>query len=436
MREYGLKRYEYMHLVVFSQILVIAFMPLYILRGVLPIPFGLFDMLAFAPSYIEGVPITLLEILILFSALITIVYAILTKDSLNLFKTKFDLLIVLFLISSFVSVFFSYDFYGGLGIYKAYFAEPILFYYCLIYQIRKLGYRYIFTALIFSGLWLGLLGVVQKITGSFTFAPQELALGRISGVYNSANSLALYLAPISLLSFSFFIQSKKKEKIWFLALFIFLSIIVILTRSRGGMIAQLLSLIVFTYIVLASKIAILRKYWYIVPGIVTSLIIFFLVQVYQNYNFIPHQYGEPYTQGDTIQIRYFIWAGTINMLKDHPIWGAGLNGFKTLYSNQYRLPQFQEQFQYPHNLILTFWAETGLHGLFVFLLIIVSAYGLLMRNLTMLKFKIVGAGLLSILSYWLIHGVVDVPYFKNDLSTQFWTIMAIISTWSEAKESS
>ena len=40
--------------------------------------------------------------------------------------------------------------------------------------------------------------------------------------------------------------------------------------------------------------------------------------------------------------------------------------------------------------------------------------------------RIVGAGLLGSLTVLVVHGLVDVPYFKNDLSFLFWIIIAVI----------
>jgi O-antigen ligase len=117
------------------------------------------------------------------------------------------------------------------------------------------------------------------------------------------------------------------------------------------------------------------------------------------------------------------------MLKDHFVFGAGLNGFKTLYSNQYRPIQYQEQFQYPHNILLTIWTEMGILGLFSFLLILVELYSVLIRRLQNNHAPILGAALLGILSYWMLHGMVDVPYFKNDLSVEFWVVAALIESW-------
>ena len=189
------------------------------------------------------------------------------------------------------------------------------------------------------------------------------------------------------------------------------------------------ALSVFTFAVVTLKYKIVRKYWLIAPTVVGVCLLSFFIYMYNNYDFFRVDYSKPYTEGDTLQIRYFIWAGTVNMLKDHFVFGAGLNGFKTLYSNQYRPVQYQEQFQYPHNILLTFWTEMGILGLFSFLLILVNLYSILIRNLIKSHSSVLGAALLGVLSYWMLHGMVDVPYFKNDLSLEFWVIAALIEQW-------
>lgn len=386
------------------------------------------------------IPTTLLEILILATVLVSLIEFARDGWSFRKLRTHFDLIILLFLVSGVVSVFVSVDFLGGLGILKAYFVEPILFYYCLVYTSYRYGSKYILLSGLVSGIWLSGMAVLQKVTGSFTLAPYEIVLGRVTAVYNSANSLALYLGPLAILALALFLEmmvQKEKEKIdvnlqrvFFLLIFLLFVVVIIWTKSRGGMIAEAISLLIFSYAVFSSKLKILQRVWYIIPALSFSLIAVFLYLVYLNYNFIPPDYGKPYTRGDTLQIRYFIWAGTINMLKDHPIFGAGLNGFKTLYSNQYRIPQFQEQFQYPHSLILTFWTETGLGGLTILIALMVESFSVILRNIVESRRVILGAGLLAILSYEIIHGVVDVPYFKNDLSLEFWMVVGLIEIWS------
>ena len=41
--------------------------------------------------------------------------------------------------------------------------------------------------------------------------------------------------------------------------------------------------------------------------------------------------------------------------------------------------------------------------------------------------KALSLGLIGALVYIYIHGLVDVPFFKNDLSILFWILLAIVS---------
>jgi putative inorganic carbon (hco3(-)) transporter len=399
--------------------LTIALSPLYILRGLIELPFLNFYL-----------PYTFLELLILTSIASTIIYFIATKQKFSILRTHFELPILLFTLSALVSVFVSFDFWGGLGIFKAYFLEPVLFYYCLVFVIKKSSNQFVLFGLFASSFWLGLLGLIQKFTGSYSFAPIEIAQGRITAVYNSANALAMFLCPISILSISQYIKNKSSQKLIYLLIFIFVTVIIFLTKSRGGMVSLVISLSVFIYFLITLKIKLLKRNWFIGPIIILLGLTIFLYQFYLNYNFFKVDWTKPYTEGDTLQIRFFIWAGTINMLKDHPVTGAGLNGFKTLYTNQYRLPLYQEQFQYPHNLILTIWTETGIYGMASFTLLNVLAYSLIIRKIYKHKNPVLGAGIAGVLSYILLHGLVDVPYFKNDLSLEYWTIIALLEGWA------
>jgi O-antigen ligase len=83
-----------------------------------------------------------------------------------------------------------------------------------------------------------------------------------------------------------------------------------------------------------------------------------------------------------------------------------------------------ERLIYPHNILFNFWAETGLLGVVGFFGMFgylgVSAYRLLHRNR---EWSIL---VLAILTVTLVHGMVDVPYFKNDLAMLWWVLGALM----------
>ena len=110
------------------------------------------------------------------------------------------------------------------------------------------------------------------------------------------------------------------------------------------------------------------------------------------------------------------------MLKDHWLFGAGLNGYQAAIA-PYHLPTF-EVFMYPHNFILNFWSELGLLGLIT----ILGLVGIFVaKNIMATKnyYHWLNFALLATIGTIFVHGLVDVPYFKNDLAVLFWLIFAI-----------
>ncbi|MDP3794237.1 MAG: O-antigen ligase family protein, partial [Candidatus Uhrbacteria bacterium] len=117
------------------------------------------------------------------------------------------------------------------------------------------------------------------------------------------------------------------------------------------------------------------------------------------------------------QVRLFQWRETRQMLYDHWFFGSGLGGYPTVFKPYHKATAI-EIFQYPHNILLNFWSETGLLGVIVFGWIVITW----MRRAQSMSYE------LRVTSYAvmfaiLIHGLVDVPYFKNDLAIIFWMLI-------------
>jgi len=127
-------------------------------------------------------------------------------------------------------------------------------------------------------------------------------------------------------------------------------------------------------------------------------------------------------QSSSVDIRLNQWQETTDMLQDNLIFGLGIDGYQDglLAYHQY---QWLEIYLYPHNIFLNFWTELGLAGLIVFLLILISIIYLLKR---LFANRSVWAWPLSMMWLtWFIHGLVDVPYFKNDLSVLFFIMLGL-----------
>src|SRR5690606_28340003 len=105
--------------------------------------------------------------------------------------------------------------------------------------------------------------------------------------------------------------------------------------------------------------------------------------------------------------------------------------------DQYRLIKHVELLQYPHNIILNFWVELGLLGLIAMLYLLIAvfrksavAWASAQPGFT----KTALLGVMITLVIMVVHGIVDVPYFKNDLAVQFWVVVALAASCSTRHE--
>ena len=108
------------------------------------------------------------------------------------------------------------------------------------------------------------------------------------------------------------------------------------------------------------------------------------------------------------------------MLRDHPVVGGGLAGFKQSVA-PYRNGIYTEDLIYPHNIVLNFWTETGLLGLAAFAWLFVQVVRTAWSGWRdgSPPWCSLQLGILLALVGILVHGLVDVPYLKNDLSLEF-----------------
>lgn len=133
------------------------------------------------------------------------------------------------------------------------------------------------------------------------------------------------------------------------------------------------------------------------------------------------------TSDNTVLLRKSLWLSTANMLRHRPLQGGGLDGFKDTIP-RYAVDGYNQSLIYPHNLFLDFWSETGLLGLIAIVwygvqLVRYAIRGLLRQNSPWVR--ALSLGLLGLVLAFLVHGIGDVPYFKNDQALAFWTLTGI-----------
>ncbi len=311
--------------------------------------------------------------------------------------------IILIAASTIISIIIAPDKRAALGIARAYFWEPIIFAILLI-KIKP-NAKKIFNAALY-GFSLNALLIIGY--GIFQyFFPRLIPITyqadhRITSFYSYPNAIALYLAPLIPLFLS---------AAWAWPLVIFGVVAIVMAKSAGGLIAVSAALFVAGCLFKKTRLA----------SIAVALIIGAAVIFAPQLSGLREQILMKDWSGRVHQIG---WQESVAMLRDHPIFGAGLSGYPTVVK-PYHTAKGVEIFQYPHNLFLAIWSELGLIGLIGFLIIFIwffkTMFGRYTLNPKPYTLKIMAAAMVAIL----VHGLVDVPYFKNDLSLMFWILIAI-----------
>ena len=368
------------------------------------------------PSYlirfsIGWLPMTLLEGMVVILFLVWLFKLIKGDVSFEILKNKsLVLLIGLFLVSASVSVFVSPELRVAAGIWRAYFIEPILFLAVLISVIKRKDLKYIFYTFGLSVFILSLVAIYQKITGSLIANPfwAAEATRRVTGVFEYPNALALLLGPIVILLLGWLAERRGWYIKGWLSLVVIAGVLAVYFTGSKGAILGMLVAIVFYSIFYIGK----RKYF--IGLLVLALLAGGYLISTERFNMRGIGTVEG---GDSVTTRLEVWGETLEMLKARLILGAGLAGYQEALED-YHQKEFIEIYLYPHNIFFNFWSEIGILGLIVFLGVLVWFYrsGFRKRN----ELSVI---LMAAMVALLVHGLVDVPYFKNDLSILFWILI-------------
>lgn len=409
-------------------------------------------------------------------------------------RYPFDVEIVLLLIISFISVGVAGFSNEAFGIWKAYFFEPLLFYILLfnVFGVKNENetnsfvavFEKIIYSLTIAAFLISVFAIYQKITGNFIANPfwSAVETRRVVSVFAYPNALGLYLAPLVLLMTGKLVSMLPRPardlsalggrfqgegkgswlKKLFLAITIILSLLSIYFAHSEGAIVGIAAGVILFSLLIEKRIRLVTL------GVLSMALIMFFVNVKVHDKVI-----EKGTLSDfSGEVRKQQWRETWAMLTESPqrlILGAGLANYQVavkpyhqegiffneekdpdfrrkliLFSNEYKAKHWRpvEVYLYPHNIFLNFWSELGLLGALLMTWIIIKFYYLGFRQLFgNWKSKIENYGsnikedhiiiaLMSAMTAIVIHGAVDVPYFKNDLSVMFWTLIALMGMTS------
>lgn len=393
--------------------------------------YGVYAVLALLPAYlirftVGTIPSTILEVSILTVALVWFcklphkkIYTRAQTRKLFLHSgaiTAWWYLMLFFVIATTVAAIISPSHLSALGIWKAYFIEPLIFFSVCISTLRNRAELRAAFDFLFLGIGIAaVISIIQKFTGWWipNLFWQAEATRRVTSIYGYPNAFPLIAAPF--IPFVFFQIREHSSRIargLYITLVVSMLLAIFFAKSDGALVGLGAGLLVAGFwhkrtrglTALFTLLAALTIFF--TPPFKDAFVSHFLFQKFSG------------------QLRLTMWQETLEMLKARPLQGGGLANYQSAVFPYHTLP-WAEIYLYPHNIFLNFWTETGLFGLLSFLALVayffVRGFLLWLSN----RSPLVKTALIAMVIL-LVHGLVDVPYFKNDLSVIFWLIIAII----------
>ena len=333
-------------------------------------------------------------------------------------RTPLEIPTAFFVLAAIVGIFVSVEHLGALGQFRAYFLEPIVLFYIALEVLetprdfRLILGAFLAGATLFAilnlGVWADVLARHQPIIS--TNAPEALD--------QNPNAAAMFLEPAVALAAGLALYSdSKKDRLASLACLVFLLASMVLTLSRAGLLTLAVLSLVAVITMPQPRAKLLLLGGAALGAFLVSRVPWVAIRL--AHQFDPH-YGE-----STLHDRLRIWNETLHMLHDHPIFGAGLRSYTEVVA-PYVGKGYVAQL-HPHDIWLAMWSELGMLGVVAFASLLgillwggwrgfASAHGFYRALLWGTS-----AGFVAIV----VHGIFDTPYFKNDLSLEFWILAAL-----------
>jgi len=375
---------------------------------------------ALVPTYIVRwhvgpLPSTVLEAAILVTVAVFAIETFRGKHRIE-WRSPFTVPAALFLVAGAISVVISPEQVKGLGLYRAYLIEPIAFFFVIGHvasDIRRA--RMILAGLAAGGSAAGLANAFV-ILNAIRHHTLNLALPPPVVIYNTPNAVPLYLVPLIGIAATMVLYERDRRVRLVSAGFLAIGLgATFLSLSRGGYLALA---------VMALILAVVNRYrWYLLPGVVIVGVV--LSRIPAIASRLAHEFNL-HDPNNTFVSRVDLWQATLRMLRDHPILGTGMFGFARSIQ-PYRGGVYEENLIYPHNILLNMWTETGLLGVASFGWLLVQTFRVSWRGWTSgpVPWRAIQLGIVLAMTAIIVHGLVDVPYFKNDLALEFWTLLGL-----------
>jgi O-antigen ligase len=297
--------------------------------------------------------------------------------------------------------------------------EPLLFFALLVRYVRtEIDMFRILNAFLIAAALNAQVGVDQYLFGD-TWSME--GVGRAIGLYPGATAFGIFTGralaiAVALALFLPMTDARLTRWRWtYWLLCVPLGLGTIFSFTRGAWIGVFAAVVVIAFLARARRI--------LVPllglTVIAVPVLLFLLRNVERFSLT----------GSSNLSRFAIWIPALRVIRDHPLAGIGLDQF--LYQpDSYGIPNTRFQtVSHPHNWILDTWLRLGLWGLLLMIATMVVYMIAAIRAYAGRKGTVLGAIILALIAGMtdhIIHGLVDMAYFSQDLALTFWMLLGLL----------
>ncbi len=263
--------------------------------------------------------------------------------------------------------------------------------------------------------WLGFDILRFNVVDTLDYLP------RISSSFPQANDFGTYLVlviPVFLV-FTFSKKINLRHRAYFLLGLLFLLYCIMRTYSRGAWLALLAATLMASFLKSRKLFVVL-----IIVVVIGSL-------------FLPQQVKARVmdifnlNEGTSWQ-RLKLWSGAVNMIKQHPVIGFGVNTYTKNFA-KYKPADYPDVI-YSHNCYLQMATEIGIAGLLLFLLFIIMIFIYVIKRLKGMPHGWIRNSIIGLISGgagFLVHSGVDTSLYSIKLTLTFYLFLGLCAALSK-----
>ncbi len=292
--------------------------------------------------------------------------------------------------------------------------EPVLLYFILrVVKFDRRALQRTIMLWLLGGLIVAVIGIYHRATGT-NLIQVGAGVARVRSIYGSPNNVGLYLGRLYPIALALGLILKDRTRWLYLGVAGILLTTILLSISRG---ALLLGIPAATAIVILLWQGKRARRILLGLGVLGMLALIPVSRLPRFADLLNRASGPTF-------FRLNLWRSTLQMIRENPWTGVGLDNFLYAYRGRYIAPQAWQDpdLSHAHNWILDFASRIGIPGLLMVLLLLGLIVFMLWQGASQtqnLYQRAIMIGLLGSVADFAAHGLVDASYWFVDLAFAF-----------------